>query len=326
MYNAFFGLLKSPFELAPDPTLLFMTDQHREALAALTYSIVNRKGFIALTGEAGTGKTTILNKALQLIPARTSEFSLILNPAMTPAEFLEMALLDFGITDVPVSKAQRLVKLHEFLLRNRRDGKLCLLVVDEAHVLSPVVLEEIRLLTNFEHSNQKLLQILLLGQPELAGLLNRDDLRQLKQRIAVRLTIQPLQGTDIDNYLRYRWTKAGARKPLPFDQDAVREIAAISRGIPRVINTICDNALLLAFGEGKTAVDSKHVTEAAIDLDLRPRMENATPVMVGFEGSPTPDEFHPFETLERYSPKPAKPSLIARWAGKLGLSQVEGRA
>src|ERR1017187_3741288 len=192
MYCKFFGLDKKPFNMTPDPAFLFLTAQHREALVGLTYSILERKGFVVLTGDAGTGKTTLLTRVLQHMPETKVQSSVILNPTLTPAEFLELALLDFGIPEVPASKAQRLVKMQKLLLEGHREGRISTLVIDEAHKLSLDVLEEVRLLGNFEQDDQKLLQILLVGQSELSDLLERSDLRQLKQRIALRFTIEPL--------------------------------------------------------------------------------------------------------------------------------------
>src|SRR5215472_8629790 len=186
MYHQFFGLRKDPFGMTPDPAFLYVTAAHREALAGLTYSILSRKGFVVLTGDAGTGKTTLLTRILQSIPPSRARFSVVLNPTLTPAEFLELALLDFGIGSIPASKAQRLLLLEEFLVKAREQKQVPVLVVDEAHKLPPDVLEEIRLLSNFEQAEAKLLQIVLAGQTELAAVLNRPDLRQLKQRIAVR--------------------------------------------------------------------------------------------------------------------------------------------
>src|SRR5712692_9742479 len=192
MYQQFFGLTKDPFSLTPDPAFLFLTAAHREALAGVTYSILSRKGFVVLTGDAGTGKTTLLTRIFQSILTTRVRFSVVLNPTLTPSEFRELALLDFGITDIPASKAQRLNLLQKFLVEAYRHGQVAVLVVDEAHKLPPDVLEEIRLLSNFELADAKLLQIVLAGQTELGALLNREDMRQLKQRIAMRLTIHPL--------------------------------------------------------------------------------------------------------------------------------------
>jgi general secretion pathway protein A len=330
MYSAFFGLSKAPFGMTPDPSMLFVTEQHREAIAALTYSIMNRKGFIVLSGEAGTGKTTILNKALQFIPARSISLSLILNPVMTSTEFLEMVLLDFGISDVPASKAQRLAKLHDLLIRNVQESRVTLLAVDEAHALSPALLEELRLLSNFERSDQKLLQIALLGQPELAALLNREELRQLKQRIAVRLSIRPLLANEVRDYMRCRWRKAGGEDVLPFEDAAIAEIAAISRGIPRLVNCICDNALVLAFGQRRKMVTGKDVADATADLDLQ-RPLATSPAASGarsiFNGIPSPGDVNMLRTLERYSgPATERRGFLSRWTGRLGLSHTGGRA
>src|SRR5713226_7632059 len=238
MYNQFFGLRKEPFGMTPDPAFLFLSAAHREALAGLTYAILSRKGFVVLTGDAGTGKTTLLTRIFQSIPSTRVRFSVVLNPTLTPAEFLELALLDFGITAVPASKAQRLILLQQFLIEASEKKQTAVLVVDEAHKLPPDVLEEIRLLSNFELADAKLLQIVLAGQTELGDVLNRQDLRQLKQRIAVRLSIQPLSRVGVEHYIQHRWQKAGAAKPHPFESEAVDRIAEFSRGIPRLVNVL----------------------------------------------------------------------------------------
>src|SRR6266849_146298 len=258
MYERFFGLEKCPGKMTPDPAFLFFTSHHREAVAGLAYAIMNRKGFVVLTGEAGTGKTTVLSKVLHLFPEKIYS-SVIFNPTVTPDEFLEMALFDLGISDVPISKAQRIAKLQHFLLEARTAGKLTALVVDEAHKLSKEVLEEIRLLGNFERADEKLLQILLIGQPELSELLEREDLRQFKQRIALRLSIQPLSSDEVEKYLASRWSTAGGKAPQPFSPAAVAHLLTISRGIPRVINTICDNALMLGVCDADRIITADHI-------------------------------------------------------------------
>jgi len=268
MYNQFFGLTKDPFSLTPDPAFLFLTTAHREALAGVTYAILNRKGFVVLTGDAGTGKTTLLTRIFQSIPSTRVRFSVVLNPTLTPSEFLELALLDFGITEIPASKAQRLTLLQQFLIGAHRMGQVAVLVVDEAHKLPPDVLEEIRLLSNFELAEAKLLQIVLAGQTELGGVLNRQDMRQLKQRIAMRLVIHPLSPTGVEHYIEHRWGKAGATKPHPFRPDAITHIAEFSHGIPRLVNSLCDNALMLAYAEGKASIGPQEIIEVAGDLDL----------------------------------------------------------
>jgi general secretion pathway protein A len=284
MYNERFGLSQDPFNMTPDPSFLFMTTQHREALAGLTYAILQHKGFVVLTGEAGTGKTTLLSRVLRSLPASRFQFSLILNPTLTPSEFLELALLDFGIADVPSSKAQRLWKLRALLLEGQREGKVLALVVDEAHKLSIEILEEIRLLGNFEEADQKLLQIVLVGQGELDEVLNREEMRQLKQRVAVRLFIGPLTAPEVGRYIRHRWLRAGGTKP-PFSADAVASIAEASSCIPRMINAMCDNALVHAMAQGCTIVNSSHVRAAAADLHLAPLLSVAVPVTSPKPGS-----------------------------------------
>jgi general secretion pathway protein A len=268
MYQDLFGLQKLPFNLTPDPAFLFLPPKHREALAGLTYSILERKGFVVLTGDAGTGKTTLINSVLSRLPADRLESSIVLNPTLTPSEFLESVLLDFDIADVPASKAQRLWKLQEFLARTHHQNRFAVIVIDEAHKLSPEVLEEIRLLGNFESASEKFLQILLLGQSELDDLLKRQDLRQFKQRIALRLYIDPLSPSETCQYIGFRWAKAGGRDAPPFTPDAFAGIVQWSQGIPRLINSICDSALLMAYGDESRLIGSNYVRAAAINLAL----------------------------------------------------------
>jgi general secretion pathway protein A len=266
MYTTFFGLQKQPFNLTPDPAFLFLPPKHREALAGLTYAILERKGFVALTGDAGTGKTTLLNAALSRLPGDRVESSVILNPTLTASEFLEAVLLDFDLPDVPASKAQRLWKLQDFLAKVHHQNRLAVLVIDEAHKLSLEVLEEIRLLGNYEGGTDKYLQILLLGQSELDGLLNRQDLRQFRQRIALRLYIDPLTPAEVPQYILHRWAKAGGREVPPFTSEAIRGITEWSQGIPRLVNSLCDSALLMAFGDESPLVGIDYVRDAAVNL------------------------------------------------------------
>lgn len=268
MYNSFFGLKSHPFNMTPDPACLYLTAQHREAFAGLAYTILNKRGFAVLTGDAGTGKTTLLAKVLASLPGERVRTAIIFHPTLSTDDFLELVMLDFGFKDVPASKAQRLSRLHSFLIDTYQQGKTATLVIDEAHKLSTNVLEEIRLLGNFDYVDQKLLQILLVGQTEFDEVLARSDLRQLKQRVAVRIRLERLQHSDIAAYIRYRWKKAGGAEPIPFSADTVDEIEKASKGLPRVINAICDNALLLAFAEESTAVSLKHIRQSAIDLQL----------------------------------------------------------
>jgi len=320
MYEAFFGLTKNPFGLTPDAAVLFMTRQHREALAGLTYAIVNRKGLVVLTGAVGTGKSTLLGRVLAHLPVSVRA-GVILTPTLTPAEFLELALLDLGFQDIPQSKARRLVLLQEYLVAGHNAGKVTVLVVDEAHMLSPEVLEELRLLGNYETSDAKLLQIVLVGQNELAGVLNRPDMRQLKQRVAVRLSIEPISRVEIGQYIGFRWAAAGG-SGMPFSAGALECVAETSGGVPRLINSLCASALLLAFAESSPIVEPAHVMEAAADLDL-----NTGTVPLPAQLEPLPVEERILEpaaarplvirTLERYQPRAPKESWLARCAGKL---------
>lgn len=268
MYEKFFGLARSPFSMTPDPDALFLTGKHREALVGLYYAVVARKGFVVLAGEAGTGKTTLLRKVLQMLPEGEAAVSVVLNPTLTPAEFLELLLWNFGLRDLPPGKTQRLILLDQLLNDSDRAGKVPLLMIDEAHKLSFDVLEEIRLLTNFETSEKKLLQIVLSGQPEIKDLLNRPELWQLKQRVAVRLGIGPLSRAEVSDYIVHRWCTAGGGADSPFSEDAILMIAFRSAGIPRVINCICDNALLLAYGRGIRTIGARVIADVVHDLDL----------------------------------------------------------
>ena len=268
MYEQFFGIESCPFSMTPDPSSLYLTDGHREAIAGLNYAILQRKGFVVLAGEAGTGKTTLLRKLMEMLPESEVITSVVLNPLLTPREFMELLMLDFGIPSPPRSKARRLTMLAATLIEAHRAGKSAVLFIDEAHKLTFELLEEIRLLTNFETSNQKLLQIVLAGQPELIDLLNRRDLWQLKQRIAIRLQTHPLSRDQVIKYIAHRWIKAGGSSQQPFTEDAMSLIALKSLGIPRLINAICDNALLFAFGAGAHSIGPRLVGEVVRDLDL----------------------------------------------------------
>lgn len=268
MYTAFFGLQKQPFNLTPDPEFLFLSPKHREALAGLRYAVLGRKGFVVLTGDAGTGKTTLLSAVVGQLPTGKVLSSILLNPTLTPSEFVELLMLDFGITDIPASKAQRLWALQGFLLEAYRKDRIAILVVDEAHKLSPEVLEEIRLLGNYESGADKFVQIVLLGQCELDDVLDRHDLRQFKQRIALRLYIDPLSAADTAEYIRFRWAKAGGTGEPPFTPEAIEGVVRWSAGIPRLINSLCDSALLMAYGDSSSSVGVGYVRDAATNLAL----------------------------------------------------------
>jgi general secretion pathway protein A len=267
MYLNFYNLQKKPFGMTPDPSFLFMTKQHREALTGLTYAILDRKGFLMLSGMAGVGKTTLLAWVLEKLPSDKVTSAVILNPTLTPAEFLEFTLLDLGFTEVPASKAQRLWQLQSFLLQSRKAGKIVVLIVDEAHKLSYELLEEIRLLGNFDYGDEKLIQILLLGQRELDDVLSQPELWQLKQRISVRLAVDAISPDEVEFYIQHRWNVAGGQLH-PFTPEAISHIRRFSQGVPRLINSICDNALLLARADEAKIVSIRYVNSAAEDLLL----------------------------------------------------------
>ncbi|HEV7608805.1 MAG TPA: AAA family ATPase [Steroidobacteraceae bacterium] len=259
MYASFFGLNEKPFSITPDPRYLFLSERHAEALAHLVYGINEAGGFIQLTGEVGTGKTTVVRSLLAQAP-KHAEIALILNPRMTPAEFLLAICEELGLA-VPVGSERSLKDLVDLLSRHllkaHSEGKRIVLVVDEAQNLAPEVLEQVRLLTNLETETQKLLQIILIGQPELRELLGRVELRQLAQRITGRYHLDPLSGDEAAAYVRHRLRVAGATRDV-FTAGALREIQHLSGGVPRLINIISDRALLGAFTE------DRHVASASV--------------------------------------------------------------
>src|SRR5687768_6890703 len=264
MYASFFGLNEKPFSITPDPRYLFLSERHAEALAHLVYGINEAGGFIQLTGEVGTGKTTVVRSLLTQAP-KHAEIALILNPRMTPAEFLLAICEELGIS--VAAESERSLKdlvdiLNDYLLKAHAAGRRVVLVVDEAQNLAPDVLEQVRLLTNLETETQKLLQIILIGQPELRELLARTELRQLAQRITGRYHLDPLSGDETAAYVRHRLRVAGATREV-FSDWALREVRRLSGGVPRLINIICDRALLGAFTEDRHAVGASVVRRAA---------------------------------------------------------------
>ena len=275
MYASFFGLNEKPFSITPDPRYLFLSERHAEALAHLVYGVNEAGGFIQLTGEVGTGKTTVVRSLLAQAP-KHAEIALILNPRMTPAEFLLAICEELRIDIEPASEGslKELVdRLSLHLLNSHADGKRVVLVVDEAQNLAPEVLEQVRLLTNLETETQKLLQIILIGQPELREVLDRTELRQLAQRITGRYHLDPLSGDETAAYVRHRLRVAGATQEV-FSAGALREVRRLSGGVPRLINIICDRALLGAFTEDRHMVTASVVRRAAGEVfgkSIQPR-------------------------------------------------------
>ncbi len=268
MYKKFFGLKENPFNVNPDPRYLFLTPHTQEALACLTYGIETRKGFILLTGEVGTGKTTLINKMLEWLHKERVFTAFVFNPRLSVAEFFDFMMADFGIPCESHQKGQMLLKLNQWLLDRYRAGERAVLVVDEAQNLSPQMLEEIRLLTNLETSTEKLLQIVLAGQPELEQKLNQPELRQLRQRITLRAKTRQLTLEETQGYIEERLRIAGAENPDIFSPEAVAAVHRYARGIPRVTNLLCEHALVSSFADHKNPVPAEIVEEVARDFDL----------------------------------------------------------
>ena len=261
MYLQFYGLREAPFAPTPDPKFLFQSSRHREALAQLLYGVRERKGFIVLTGEIGTGKTTLLRTLLERLDS-TTHVAYVHNSALGIEGLLEYILHDWGVKSVGSTHAQRLFELNEFLIDQHRQGMSPVLVIDEAQNLSIETLEAVRLLSNFETTSQKLMQILLVGQPELRDKLAVPQLRQLKQRIGLRCHIGPLSPEETRLYIRHRLPIAGASDPGLFTEGAIQRITDYSGGTPRVVNIICDHCLLSGYADSKRRIDASVVEEA----------------------------------------------------------------
>lgn len=260
MYNAYFGFSESPFNLSPDPAFLYRSAQHEEALANLIYGVQSRKGFIVLTGEVGTGKTTLLECLRDYLESQYIEFAFIFNSRITPDQFFDMIAWDLDLRCDRKSKTDVLYALNQLLLQQANNGRTTVLIVDESHNLSWEVLEEIRMLGNLETRAGKLLQIVMAGQPELDRKLEAPDLRQLKQRIVLRCDLEPFDVADTTEYINTRMEKAGMPNQSVFPPDLIAEVHRRSQGIPRIINGICDNLLLTSF-----AMESRVATEGMLD-------------------------------------------------------------
>jgi general secretion pathway protein A len=279
MYEAFFGLTERPFDLTPSPRFLVLTDSHREALRNLEYGIASRKGITLLIGEAGAGKTTIIRSAIEKQPTKVHCVHLN-NPTLSRDEFCAMLATRFGLSDRAVaSKTHMLVELETLLRERRAHGETTVLIVDEAQSLSLDLLEEIRLLANIETNDEKLMSVIIAGQPELAARLNERDLRQLKQRVALRCELRPLSRLEAEAYVAGRIRAAGGVGAEVFTREAVALLHQVSRGLPRIINVLADNALLGGFAAGVRPVGSSIVMDVCRDFDLVPQgpLEGATP-------------------------------------------------
>ena len=268
MYRKFFKLKENPFNVNPDPRYLFLTQSTQEAMACLTYGIETRKGFILLTGEVGTGKTTLLNKLLEWLNQERVATAFVFNPRLSVSQFFDFMMADFGIPCDSRQKSQVLLRLNQWLLERYQAGERAVLIVDEAQNLSPQMLEEIRLLTNLETSTEKLLQIVLAGQPELELKLNQPDLRQLRQRITLRAKTRPLTLEETRGYIAERLRIAGNEDGEIFSPDAIKTIHKYARGIQRVTNLLAEHSLISAFVDQKNPVPAETVEEIARDFGL----------------------------------------------------------
>jgi general secretion pathway protein A len=273
MYTKFYNLREEPFRLTPDPRFLHLAEPHRTALGILLEGILAHKGFLTLTGPIGTGKTLLMNSVLHLLEENAGvknqlKTAFLINPTLSPKEFLEAVLDEFEVPCSSTSKPQRLAALHQMLLATQLNGGTTVLVVDEAHLLTLDVLEEIRLLSNMDTHREKLLQIVLSGQPELQMQLRYPDMRALRQRIAASCCLRPLSFPETQVYVRERLHIAGLKGDLPFDEIVLQEAFVYTRGVPRLTNLLCDNALSIGYSQQKWAIDSSMIEEAARRLDL----------------------------------------------------------
>ena len=268
MYESFYGLRENPFNVTPNPEYIFLGENHREALAQLLYGVREKKGFIVITGEVGTGKTTLVHYLLDRLEGNNhTRAAFLFNPKLTVNDFIQYILKDLGVRIQGQTKGEYLHNLHRYLLNAYRKDERVVVIVDEAHGLNPELLEEIRLLSNLETSKSKLLQIVLVGQPELDETLSRPEFRQLRQRINLWYHLPPFSEKETKEYIEKRLRVAGAQGSI-FTEKAIKEVYQKSGGIPRLINILCDNALLNGFALDQKTVDERSIEEVAKDLRL----------------------------------------------------------
>jgi general secretion pathway protein A len=282
MYTAFYGLREKPFSLTPNPAFLYLSDSHREALAHLVYGLEQGEGFIVLAGEVGTGKTTLCRSLLERIEA-DSEIAILFNPSNNDIELLQSISEEFGLVAERRSRRQLLSGLNDFLLDCHRRERRVVLIVDEAQNLSSATLEQIRLLSNLETATSKLIQIIMLGQPELERKLDSDALRQLRQRVTVRWSLHPFSSKDSAAYVNHRLYIAAAADREIFTPAALRQVHRLTGGIPRLINVLCDRALLAGYAEGEHRIDARRLRQAAREVpDAARRLRDATPKRIAW--------------------------------------------
>ncbi len=288
MYLRYYGLAKPPFGVTPDPGFLFLSISHKEALASLLYGIEYRRGFIAITGDVGSGKTTILRALLRKINPERVVVAYLFNPEVSFEEFLRTIFLELGIPLPRVSLNQAVRHFHQYLINQYQNDRHVVLIVDEAHRIPPQTLERLRVLSNLETAEHKLLQIVLCGQPELDQMLARYDLRQLRERIAVRASIRNLNRAETSEYIQYRMRKAanaGHDRAGVFTDAALRLIWRYTKGNPRLINIVCDNVLIAGYANDEKAISASTVAEAIPDLRLARGVLWARPLAVRVAGA-----------------------------------------
>ena len=270
MYKKFYNLTRNPFEVSPDPFFFYPTPRHNEALALLNYGVLRRKGLVVVTGEVGTGKTLLVRCLLDSLALHKVAFAYIYNPILTVQTFLEQVLTDLGLPAAARSKSEALLRLNNYLMARSHDDLTTALVVDEAQLLGWDLLEEIRLLTNLETTQHKLLQIVLAGQPELDLKLDSHQLRQLKQRVGLRCNLLPLELEEVEGYIHRRLELAGAKENenAVFSRKAIEAIYLFSKGIPRLVNTLCENSLMLGYSLLLNQITAAIVLEVASDFHL----------------------------------------------------------
>lgn len=280
MYEQYYGLKENPFNVTPNPEYIYLGERHKEALAQLLYGVREKKGFIVITGEVGTGKTTLIHYLLDKLNGNHhTKTAFLFNPKLTVNDFIQYILKDLGVRVQGQTKGEYLHHLHRYLLNAYRRDERVVLIVDEAQGLRPELLEEIRLLSNLETSRSKLLQIVLVGQPELDKTLSQTEFRQLRQRINLRYHLTPLSFKETKEYIEKRLRIAGATRPI-FTEKAIKEIYRRSGGIPRLINIICDNSLLNGYALDQEIVDEKSVCEVSDDLKIRPKNKSIKHLIV----------------------------------------------
>jgi general secretion pathway protein A len=265
MYTKYYGLQEKPFEISPDPKFLYLSENHKEALAHLIYAVTEGSGFTVITGEVGTGKTTLAQTLLSRLDGNV-QTAYLFNPTLKTDDFIQYILKDLGVRLYGRTKGDYLHKLHQYLLNAYQANVKVILIIDEAQTLNPRLLEEVRLLTNLETSKKKLLQVILLGQPEFNRILDDPRFRQLNQRVSLRYHIQPLNKKETEEYIENRLRRAGASNPYFFSPRALKKIYRYSKGIPRLINTLCDHALLIGYTNDQKEIGPSVIREAKRDL------------------------------------------------------------